>query len=74
MGDEGGFAPNLRNVKEALDLLLEATEAAGFKAGKELLISLDAASSEFYKGGRYELSGEGKNLNTSEMIEFYTDS
>ena len=72
VGDEGGFAPNLRNVKEALDLLLEATEAAGFKAGKELLISLDAASSEFYKGGRYELSGEGKNLDTSEMIEFYT--
>lgn len=72
VGDEGGFAPNLRNVKEALDLLLEATEAAGFKAGKELLISLDAASSEFYKDGRYELSGEGKNLDTSEMIEFYT--
>ena len=72
VGDEGGFAPNLRNIREALDLLLEATEAAGFKAGKELLISLDAASSEFYKGGRYELSGEGKNLDTSEMIEFYT--
>ena len=73
VGDEGGFAPSLRNVKEAMDLLLEETEVAGFKAVKELLISLDAASSEFYKGGRYELSGEGKNLDTSEMIEFYTE-
>ncbi|MEE2923917.1 MAG: phosphopyruvate hydratase [bacterium] len=75
VGDEGGFAPNLRSNREALDVILEAVEKAGYKPGEEIKIALDAASSEFYnkETGKYELKGEDKVLSSSELVEFYAD-
>ena len=59
MGDEGGFAPNLASNAEALAVIKEATEAAGYELGKDVTLALDCAASEFYKDGHYNLSGEG---------------
>ena len=67
VGDEGGFAPNLGSNKEAVDVILEAVEQAGFTAGKDIYLGLDVASSEFYKDGKYHLEAEGKSL-TSEGL------
>jgi enolase len=73
VGDEGGFAPNLKSNKEALDLICDAIKKAGYKLKEDVCLGLDVAASEFYKNGIYELKGEGKNLSSSELIEFYSD-
>jgi enolase len=70
IGDEGGFAPSLSSNKEALDLLLEAIERAGYKPGKEIALALDAASSEIYAGGKYALAKEGITLDSKGMVAF----
>jgi len=73
VGDEGGFAPNLNGTVEALDFIMQAVESAGYKPGEDIMLALDAASSEFYKEGKYILSGEGKTLNSDEMAAYYAD-
>ena len=60
VGDEGGFAPNLASADEALDFIMKAIEAAGYKPGEDVLLALDCASTEFFKDGKYDLDGEGK--------------
>ncbi|QCT95270.1 phosphopyruvate hydratase [Caminibacter mediatlanticus TB-2] len=71
LGDEGGFAPNFKNNEEPIEYILKAIEEAGYKPGKEIAIALDAASSEFYKDGKYILAGENRELTKEEMVEFY---
>lgn len=71
VGDEGGFAPSIDNTKEALDLIQEAIEKAGYKLGSDIFIGLDVAASEFYKDGYYNL--EGKKMTSDEMIDYYED-
>lgn len=71
VGDEGGFAPNLKTAKEALDSIMEAIHAAGYKAGEDINIALDCAASEFYKDGKYNM--EGKDFSSSELVKFYED-
>ncbi|VAW06635.1 Enolase [hydrothermal vent metagenome] len=73
VGDEGGFAPNLQGSVEALDFIMQAIEAAGYKPGEDIMLALDAASSEFYKDGKYVLAGEGKTLDSGEMAAYYAD-
>lgn len=70
VGDEGGFAPNLQSNEEALELLCEAIEAAGYKPGLDIALALDVAASEFHEKGHYVLSGENKKLSPKEMISF----
>ncbi len=70
VGDEGGFAPDLPSNAAALDCLLEAIDKAGFKAGKEIYLGLDVASSEFFKNGKYELEGEGKSFTPAEFTDY----
>jgi enolase len=69
VGDEGGFAPNLRSNVEAIDTILEAVGKAGYKVGAEILLGLDAASSEFYRDGKYDLAGEGKQYTSEQFVE-----
>lgn len=69
VGDEGGFAPDLNSNQHALDVILEAIEKAGFKAGKDISIALDVAASEFYKDGQYNLQSEGKVLSSGQMVD-----
>ena len=71
VGDEGGFAPNLKSNEEAVETILEAIGKAGYKAGKDVYLGLDAASSEFYENGVYDLAGEGKKFSSAELIDFY---
>lgn len=71
IGDEGGFAPNLSSAHDALSFICMAIEKAGYKAGDDVLLALDAASSEFYKNGRYEMKGEGKSLDAEGMVAYY---
>jgi enolase len=71
VGDEGGFAPLLPSNKDALELILAAIDMAGYKAGQDLFIALDAAASTFYQQGKYVLSREGVTLSSSEMIDYY---
>ncbi|HEY3298606.1 MAG TPA: phosphopyruvate hydratase, partial [Armatimonadota bacterium] len=73
VGDEGGFAPNLKSNEEAIEVILEAIEKAGYKPGEQICIALDPASSEFYKDGKYVLAGEGKTLTREQMVDFYAD-
>jgi enolase len=73
IGDEGGFAPNLASNEEAVKLLLEAIEKAGFTPGTDIAIALDAASTEFYKDGNYVLAGEGRSLAPAEMVGYLQD-
>jgi len=68
VGDEGGFAPDLKGTRAALDMILEAIAAAGRKPGEEVALALDVASTEFFKNGRYLLDGEGKKLRAEEMV------
>ena len=73
VGDEGGFAPNLKSNAEAIEVILEAIEKAGYEPGKEFFIAIDAASSEYYKDGKYVLEHEGKTLTAAEMVDFFED-
>ena len=73
VGDEGGFAPNLGSNEEAIEVLLEAIQAAGYEPGKEISIALDPAASEFYKDGKYHLEAEGKVLGSEEMVDYWAD-
>jgi enolase len=73
LGDEGGFAPNLPSNEEAVKLLVEAIERAGYTPGSEIALALDAASSEFHEGGRYVLSGEGKEYSSAEFAGYLAD-
>lgn len=71
VGDEGGFAPSLKANEEALELIVEAIEKAGFKAGEQIALALDPASSEFFDKGKYHLATENKSLSNSEMVKYY---
>ena len=72
VGDEGGFAPDLRSNEEALETILEAIAKAGYSAGQDILLGLDVASTEFYENGKYNLVGEGKRLSSEQFSEFLT--
>ena len=69
VGDEGGFAPDLPSNEAAIEVILEAIDKAGYKAGEDICLGIDAASSEFYKGGKYVLASEGKSLSADEFID-----
>jgi enolase len=71
VGDEGGFAPNLKSADECLAFIVKAIESAGFKPGSDVLLGLDPASTEFFRNGSYRLEGEGKSLKPAEMARFY---
>jgi enolase len=71
VGDEGGFAPNLPSNRAALETILVAIEKAGYQPGRDLVVALDVAASEFFKDGAYHLTGEGRTLTPAEMVEFY---
>ncbi|MFO1495209.1 MAG: phosphopyruvate hydratase [Lysobacterales bacterium] len=70
VGDEGGFAPDLRSNEEAIEVILEAIERAGYRAGDDVLLGLDVASSEFYKDGRYHLASEGRWLSSEQFVDY----
>jgi enolase len=74
VGDEGGYAPSLRSNAEALDLIADAVQRAGYELGTDIMIAMDPASTEFFADGRYELKGEGRSLSVSEMIDWYADA
>ncbi len=71
VGDEGGFAPNLASTRDALDFIMASIEKAGFKAGEDVVLALDPAATEFFKNGKYEISGEGLSLSPLEMVDYY---
>jgi len=71
VGDEGGFAPNLKSNEEALTTIIEAVEKAGYKMGEEIKLAIDAAASEFYRDGAYHLEGEGRKVDGPELVEYY---
>ncbi len=73
VGDEGGYAPNLKTNEDAIKYILKAIDKAGYKAGSDIFIALDPAASEFYADGKYNLSGEGKILSPQEMVDYYAD-
>jgi len=73
VGDEGGFAPNLKSNREAVELILTAIEKAGYRPGEDVCLALDAAASEFYKDGQYVLGAEGAQKSAEEMVSFYED-
>jgi len=71
VGDEGGLAPALRSSTEALDFIMQAINAAGYTAGKDIFLALDVAATEFYRDNKYHMEGEGKTLNSDQMIDYY---
>ncbi len=71
IGDEGGFAPNLKNNEEPIEIILKAIQKAGYRPGEQINIALDVASSELIKDGKYYLAGENKTLNSAELVEYY---
>ena len=73
VGDEGGFAPDLKSNQEAIEVILEAIEKAGYVPGEQIAVGLDPASSEFYRDGHYHLAAEGKTLDAAGMIEYWSD-
>ena len=73
VGDEGGFAPNLASTDEAIGFIMKAIEKAGYKPGEDIALALDAASTEFYKNGKYELAGENKSLGSEEFAAYLAD-
>jgi enolase len=72
VGDEGGFAPDLKSNEQAIETILEAIAKSGYQAGKDIYLGLDAASSEFYENGVYDLAGEGKQLTSAQLVDLYT--
>jgi enolase len=70
IGDEGGFAPNLSSARDALDFILKSIEKAGYKPGQDIYLALDCAATEYFKGGEYEMKGEGKSLSIEENVDF----
>ncbi|MEN8149189.1 MAG: phosphopyruvate hydratase, partial [Planctomycetota bacterium] len=73
VGDEGGFAPNLESNEQALEVISEAIEKAGYTPGGDIFFALDAAASEFYSDGKYKLAGDGRELTSEEMVDYYAD-
>ncbi|MEZ5939130.1 MAG: phosphopyruvate hydratase [Hyphomonadaceae bacterium] len=73
VGDEGGFAPNLKSTDEALSFIMKSIEAAGYQPGEDVVLALDAASTEFYRNGKYELEGEGKSLGSDDFANYLAD-
>ncbi|MDF2094791.1 phosphopyruvate hydratase [Aquibaculum arenosum] len=73
VGDEGGFAPNLKSTREALDFIMAAVDAAGYKPGEDVVLALDCAATEYFKDGRYEMTGEGLSLDGSEKAAWLQD-
>jgi enolase len=73
VGDEGGFAPNIASTTDALDFIMSSIEKAGYKPGDDVMIALDCAATEFYKNGKYDISGEGKILDSHEMAGYLAD-
>ena len=73
IGDEGGFAPNLKSADEALGFIMTSIEKAGYKPGDDVMLALDCASTEFYKNGKYELAGESKSLDSAGMVRYLED-
>ena len=73
VGDEGGFAPNLKSTDDALGFIMKSIEAAGYQPGEDVVLALDAAATEFYKKGKYELEGEGKSLSSDQMAAYWAD-
>ena len=70
IGDEGGFAPNLSSTRDALDFILQSIEKAGYKPGKDIMLALDCAATEYFKDGKYVLAGEGKTLTAAENLDY----
>ncbi|MDB5659575.1 MAG: phosphopyruvate hydratase [Cypionkella sp.] len=70
VGDEGGFAPNLNSARDALDFILKSIEKAGYRPGEDMFLALDCAATEYFKGGKYEMKGEGKSLSVEENVDF----
>jgi enolase len=70
IGDEGGFAPNLSSARDALDFILKSIEKAGYKPGVDIYLALDCAATEYFKGGKYEMKGEGKSLTVAQNVDF----
>jgi enolase len=73
VGDEGGFAPNLKSAEAALEYIVKSIEKAGYTAGKDVYLGLDCASTEYFKGGKYEMEGEGKSLTSEQNAQFLAD-
>jgi enolase len=73
VGDEGGFAPNLKSADEALGFISKACEAAGYRPGEDVTFALDPAATEFYRAGKYEIEGEGKSLDSAGMVAYLAD-
>ncbi len=73
VGDEGGFAPNIASTAEALDFIMASIEKAGYTPGDDVMLALDCAATEFFKDGKYDISGEGKVLSSAEMAEYLAD-
>ena len=73
VGDEGGFAPNLKSADEALSFITKAIQGAGYKPGDDVVLALDCASTEFYKDGKYAMAGEGKSLDSGGMVKYLAD-
>ena len=73
VGDEGGFAPDLKSNSQAVEVIIEAISEAGYEAGKDVFIALDPASTEFYEDGKYVLKSENRSLSSEEMVDFYAD-
>jgi enolase len=73
VGDEGGFAPNLASTEEAIGFIMKAIEKAGYRPGDDIFLALDAASTEFFKNGIYDLKGEGKKLDAGGMVDYWAD-
>jgi enolase len=70
IGDEGGFAPNLSSARDALDFILKSIEKAGYRPGEDIFLALDCAATEYFKGGKYEMTGEGKSFSPSENVDY----